>query len=340
MNMETRYQIILDGKIASGHDLQEVKQRLSKVFRVDAKTIERLFASQATVVKEDVDYQTATTYKQAIEQTGATCQIKAMTVESKTRASAENPLSQKTSARPRHGRLMMCPKCGFEQKKAPRCERCGIEIKSAIKQKPREQSVPSASSGISPYILARRRHFTQEEFRITESPGDPDFPFTLAASKVRFDIVGFPVFLEEFFIFHEIPQLEKSPLEQFNSASWEWALAHENPLPPAASLTKSAFKLLGPTFQRLEHNTSVREFTAMICVYAIAVSGRVSSDTLDWVHAKNSAHYEKDGKQAGFIVPLVFDTRKKAVHHFQKAPLRGRAHYSEAKKVILRHLIP
>jgi hypothetical protein len=334
--MAARYQIILDNTIAPGRDAQEVKKHLSGLFKADTTTIERLFAARPTVLKKNVDYQTAVKYKQAIEQTGATCRVEPMRGGPGTRHSPQDRIPKKSVPR----RLMMCPKCGFEQENAPRCARCGTAIKTERAKKPQEQIVHSESPKVSPYVLARHKHFRQEEFRITDSGGSPDVPFVLAASKVRFDFVGAPTFLEEFFIFQEFDQLETASLEEFTAAAWKWALTHENPLPPSAHLTKSAFKFLGPTFQRLEHNTSVREFSVVVCLYAVAVAARVRSEALDWVHAKESAHYEQEGKQAGFVVPLVFDGREGGIHYFRKAPFRARAFYSEAKKVIRRHLIP
>lgn len=72
---EAGYRIIFNGDIAKGTDLLSVKNNLASLLKTDAATVERLFTNGSTVIKSNIDHETALKYKAAIEKCGALCRI-------------------------------------------------------------------------------------------------------------------------------------------------------------------------------------------------------------------------------------------------------------------------
>ncbi len=195
------------------------------------------------------------------------------------------------------------------------------------------------------HIEKLKARFIEDGFRINDPENTDNFPFLYSTSKVRFDIVGLPIFLEEFFIFKEIDKVRNSNLSAFVDSAWNWALANENNMPNSAELSKKALEFAMKKFKgggrfvasQMQDN-SVRETICLIYVYAIAVSKSVEPDTLKWIHGKKSAVAKKSEKYGGFIVPVIYDTTLRKFHHFEKKPILGSAYYSEAQKVMKKRI--
>ncbi|MBL0713292.1 MAG: DUF1189 family protein [Desulfosarcina sp.] len=75
----TSYQLIFEGRIQTGRDLDEVKQNLASLFDVPASEIDTLFSGAPLVLKDDLDVDTAREDKAAFEKTGAVCRMEART---------------------------------------------------------------------------------------------------------------------------------------------------------------------------------------------------------------------------------------------------------------------
>ena len=84
---------------------------------------------------------------------------------------------------------------------------------------------------------------------------------------------------------------------------------------------------------------SVRQTTCLVYVYAVAVANSTTPDTMEWLWSKESAAARKDGVQAAFVVPVVYDIGTWEMHHFKKRPLLGNVYYTVARKVIKKRLI-
>ena len=196
----------------------------------------------------------------------------------------------------------------------------------------------------SEFIRDRRRHFEGEGFRILDGDGSAELPFSMSASKVRFDVVGVPCFLEEFFIFQDAPRLDTRFMESFGTDAFDWALANENELPDSAGLPKAAWRIfermaVGRSLHDVFDETSVRELPCLVYVYAVAVPERVSPQVVEAVEAKSSVRQEKRDGIGGFVVPVVAAANGRQLHHFKKKRILGWAYFSEAQKVIKRHLM-
>ena len=70
-----RYDLIFDGDIAEGQNLNDVKEKLATLYNVNVSEIERLFATLPIIVKRDLDYATAIRDKAEFETTGARCRL-------------------------------------------------------------------------------------------------------------------------------------------------------------------------------------------------------------------------------------------------------------------------
>ena len=71
-----KYQIIFEGKIQDGQDLETVKSKLAKLFKSDVDQITKLFSGQRLVIKDNLDMDVAKKYCEVIKQQGAQCELK------------------------------------------------------------------------------------------------------------------------------------------------------------------------------------------------------------------------------------------------------------------------
>ncbi|GAK58861.1 hypothetical protein U27_05836 [Candidatus Vecturithrix granuli] len=73
------YQLIFQGVIAPGQELEEVRRKLSARFHIDAAQLDRLFNGKPIIVKEDADYKTVLKYQILFEWAGAIGRIESKT---------------------------------------------------------------------------------------------------------------------------------------------------------------------------------------------------------------------------------------------------------------------
>jgi uncharacterized Tic20 family protein len=65
----------LDGRILAGHNVDDVKKRLAGLLKSDSKKIERLLSNTRRTIKSDIDYPTASKYKESLRAAGIDCRI-------------------------------------------------------------------------------------------------------------------------------------------------------------------------------------------------------------------------------------------------------------------------
>lgn len=74
--METReFDIIFRGDIVLGHQLQDVKQRLQQLFKVDANKVDALFTGRPVPLKRGLDEATANKYRDVLLKAGAQVEV-------------------------------------------------------------------------------------------------------------------------------------------------------------------------------------------------------------------------------------------------------------------------
>jgi len=92
------YKIIFKGKIAEGYRIEDVKQNLASLYKVDVGEINRLFTGRPIVIKQDLDYQTAVYDREIFEKTGAVCSVISMEKDADDSKSANQEAKSRTDA--------------------------------------------------------------------------------------------------------------------------------------------------------------------------------------------------------------------------------------------------
>jgi uncharacterized Tic20 family protein len=69
------YKVVFDGRILPGHNLDDVKKRLAGLLKSDSQKIELLLAQAPLTIKRNIDYPTASKYKESLRTAGISCQI-------------------------------------------------------------------------------------------------------------------------------------------------------------------------------------------------------------------------------------------------------------------------
>ncbi len=93
---DEKYDLVFRGELEPGADLAEVKQNLSRLFKMDLARIEALFSGRAIVLKRGLDAETAGKYRMAIRKAGASIAVSS----SQPAASAGAPASPSTNTSP------------------------------------------------------------------------------------------------------------------------------------------------------------------------------------------------------------------------------------------------
>jgi hypothetical protein len=73
--MATLYNVIFEGKVAPGRDLESVKKAMMNLLKMNSQGIERIFSGQPISLKNGVNIITAEKYQKAIEAAGAVCKV-------------------------------------------------------------------------------------------------------------------------------------------------------------------------------------------------------------------------------------------------------------------------
>jgi hypothetical protein len=76
--MTTLYNVIFEGKVAPGKDLESVKKAMMNLLKMESQGIERIFSGRPISLKNGVNATTAEKYQKAIEAAGAFCKVEPM----------------------------------------------------------------------------------------------------------------------------------------------------------------------------------------------------------------------------------------------------------------------
>lgn len=74
--MSVNYNVIFEGKIVSGKEVDEVKNNLISLLKVDGAVVDRLFLGRSVIVKKNVDAETAENFRKSLESAGVLCILK------------------------------------------------------------------------------------------------------------------------------------------------------------------------------------------------------------------------------------------------------------------------
>ncbi|MCU0598020.1 MAG: hypothetical protein MUE70_02040 [Desulfobacterales bacterium] len=94
---EIKYNVVFSGDLVQGQSISEIKARMAALFKTSAESIEALFKQKSSVIKRNVDHETAKKYVQMILKTGAICRI--VPAETAPAAPAEKPVAPAPAAK-------------------------------------------------------------------------------------------------------------------------------------------------------------------------------------------------------------------------------------------------
>jgi len=67
------FEVVFDGKLVEGASVDQVKQNVATLFRVEVAKVERLFSGERVVIKKGIDEAAAKKYQLALLKAGAVC---------------------------------------------------------------------------------------------------------------------------------------------------------------------------------------------------------------------------------------------------------------------------
>jgi uncharacterized protein YbjQ (UPF0145 family) len=73
--MSDRFNVVFKGEILTGVDPAAARETVAQLLKVDGAKVEQLFSGQPTVLRRDVDRQTAEKIQRALQNAGAACEL-------------------------------------------------------------------------------------------------------------------------------------------------------------------------------------------------------------------------------------------------------------------------
>jgi len=70
------FNLVFDGTISDGYQVEDVKRNLANLFKVDAEKVDRLFLNKPVVLKKDLDHDSAVKYQKVLLKAGAVSRVK------------------------------------------------------------------------------------------------------------------------------------------------------------------------------------------------------------------------------------------------------------------------
>jgi len=86
------FEVVFQGKVTAGSDIQQVRQNLGRMFKADDAKLNALFSGKTVVIKSGLDKATADKYLAALNKAGAQAEIREIGAQ-KTAPVAKNPAS-------------------------------------------------------------------------------------------------------------------------------------------------------------------------------------------------------------------------------------------------------
>jgi len=131
---EPTFRLVFRGEHSLDCEIDEVKQKVSALFKLDQAKVETLFSGKAVTLKSKLNREEATRLKTVFDKTGGIAYVEQMAavtaplVEWDSYSEEIPPQSQAplASAPPAPDKPHACPKCGFVQVKSPSCVQCGV----------------------------------------------------------------------------------------------------------------------------------------------------------------------------------------------------------------------
>ena len=124
--VEAKYNLYFDGKIQEDKSIDQVKANLSKIFKKDLQTIEKLFSGKSILLKKGLSKDMALKYRSAFQRAGAKCRF-VHTQQDTAGISLKTKPGQSRSVQSAQS-MVICPHCGGHQQETETCRICGTSI--------------------------------------------------------------------------------------------------------------------------------------------------------------------------------------------------------------------
>jgi len=72
------FEVAFSGQIRDGADLEQVKEKVGKMFKADEAKIATMFSGKRLLIKRNLDREAATKYRAAFKKAGAKCEVSLM----------------------------------------------------------------------------------------------------------------------------------------------------------------------------------------------------------------------------------------------------------------------
>ncbi len=118
--MDSRYDVITQGKIIPGWKMEDVQSNLATLFKTDPSKVQKLLAGKAVVVRKGVDKALGTQLVEKLEAAGADTKL-VKKGDTPSAAQAGGGKAETAAAR-------ACPKCEFSPVRGGECPQCGVLI--------------------------------------------------------------------------------------------------------------------------------------------------------------------------------------------------------------------
>ena len=153
------YRVVFRGEISLEFSAEEVRTNLKQLCRYEDRTLDRLFSGKPVVIKDRIQLTTARQYKEALDRTGALCEIVAVpkpppsvevapAPQGTTCSEAPTPITMAVSPPPQplpspspEPVPVHCPKCGHRQPDGEICGACGIVFARFLKSQERQAAI-------------------------------------------------------------------------------------------------------------------------------------------------------------------------------------------------------
>lgn len=172
MEVESKFRVTFQGELLPGENISQVKQKIAALYKVSMKQIEPWFSGKRVTIKDDIDYTTATKYKEALERMGAQCVIEQLELNASQSVSPSKPASAKESTH----KTMICPQCGGEQPHTDTCIYCGIIIAKYLEKKKQEFLERKQSKRLHDVTVEKAMRYVPERSNVTSSSQMPSIP--------------------------------------------------------------------------------------------------------------------------------------------------------------------